>query len=343
MNYTITKHTNALHTIDITTTDGAKAVLTNAGASIVELWVPDKNGELGNVVLGYQDVEHYLNNTMVFGATIGRHAGRIDRAKIEVGGQMIQLPTNENDNLLHGGDGHFGTSIWQYTVEEVENAIAVRFTIASPDGANQFPGHVIATVTMTFAEDHSLRLDYDATTDAETVLNLTNHSYFNLSGHLSTQIDDHTLELHSDYYLQLADDSIPTYAKAVRNTDFDYNQEKLLAHIFTSEDAQATLVNGFDHPFHLIGAAPQIRLTEPHVGRMLEVETDYPVAVVYTGNSIDESVTLTNGEQAKKHSAICFETQLEPYSMRYQRTASTLQPNERYQYYTIFKFSTIEK
>lgn len=341
MHYTITNHTNSLHTITITNTSGAKIVLTNAGASICELWVPDKNGQLGNVVLGYQDVQQYLNNTMVFGATIGRHAGRIDRAQIQIDGNVIQLPTNENDNLLHGGEGHFGTTLWTYEVIEQQDAIAVRFTLDSPDGDNQFPGHVKTDVTMTFDENNRLRIDYAAETDQQTVLNLTNHSYFNLSGNLTAPIGDHTLQLHSDYYLQLAEDSIPTYGKAVRNTDFDYNQEKLLGHIFSSEDPQAKLVNGFDHPFHLIGAAPQIRLAEPHVGRVMEVETNYPMAVVYSGNSIDESVVLTNGDTAQKHSAICFETQLAPYSIRYKRFDATLKAQQQYSYYTTFTFSTL--
>lgn len=341
MQHTVTQHTNSLHTITITNTKGAKIVLTNAGASIVELWVPDKDGQLGNVVLGYQNVEQYLNNTMVFGATIGRHAGRIDRAQLQVENDTIQLPTNENDNLLHGGDGHFGTILWTYAVIEQEDAIAARFTLESPNGTNNFPGNVTTTVTMTFNENNQLRIDYDAHSDKDTVLNLTNHSYFNLSGNLTTPIGDHTLMLRSDYYLQLAEDSIPTYAKAVRNTDFDYNQEKLLGHIFNSEDPQAKRVNGFDHPFHLIGAAPQIRLTEPHVGRVMEVETNYPTAVVYSGNSIDESVVLTNGETAKKHSAICFETQLAPYSIRYKRFDAALKARQRYTYYTTFSFSTL--
>lgn len=341
MQYTIKQHTDSLHSITITNTSGAKIVLTNGGASIVELWVPDKNGQLGNVVLGYQDINQYLDNSMVFGATIGRHAGRIDRAQIELNDNIIQLPTNENDNLLHGGDGHFGTSLWAYDVIEQADAIAVRFTLDSLNGANNFPGNVSTSVTMTFDEHNRLRIDYDAQADQDTVLNLTNHSYFNLSGHLTAPIGDHTLELHSDYYLQLAEDSIPTYGKAVRNTDFDYNREKLLAHIFNSEDPQAKLVNGFDHPFHLIGEGPQIRLTEPHVGRVMEVETNYPMAVVYSGNSIDESVVLTSGETAKKHSAICFETQLAPYSIRYKRLDATLKAQQHYRYYTIFTFSNL--
>lgn len=340
MQYSIEHFTKNIDFITIQTASGSKLVLTNAGASIVELWVPNRAGEHDNVVLGYEEPDHYLDNTMVLGATIGRHAGRIDRAQIMADNKVIQLPTNEQDNLLHGGAEHFGTVLWDYTVEANLQAITVIFTMHSPAGHNDFPGNVDVNVTMTFTEQNELRIDYNGQSDAETVLNLTNHSYFNLSGATTSPIGDHTLVLHSDYYLQLAEDSIPTYAKAVRNTDFDYNQEKVIASIFNSQDPQAKLVDGFDHPFHLICSGPQIVLSEPHIGRCMEVETNYPYAVVYTANSLREDTLLRENTYAQKHTAICIETQLAPYSLRYKRFDAALGENEHYHYYTNFRFRT---
>ena len=338
MNYVVNAVTQDIHTITLNAKDGANIVLTNAGAAIVALWVPDKERQLGNVVLGYENIEQYLNNDMALGATIGRHAGRIEQAQICINGAQIQLPANEGPHLLHG---NFSSLLWNYEIIERADDISVVFTLHSDAGSDGFPGNVDVNVTMTFNEAHELRIDYDALSDAKTVLNLTNHSYFNLSGHPFQPIGDHLLEVKSDYYLELAEDSIPTYAKATRNSSFDFSEPQLLAHLFDKDDVQLTRGGGLDNPFHLLPQQPQIRLVEPHVGRVLTVETSYPFAVIYSGNNIDETAILTEHLQAKKQSAICFETQLAPYSHFKKRFDAELAANQRYHYTTNFRFTTL--
>ena len=326
--------------------NGMEVCITNFGARIVSIMTPDKNGKMTDVVLGFDNIDDYINVPSDFGATIGRYANRIGDGKITIDGKEIQLPQNNGSHCLHGGP-----TGWQYQVFKTNqlDAQTIKLTVESPDGDNNFPGNVVASVTYTLTEDNAIDIKYDATTDQKTVINMTNHSYFNLSGNPSVSGMDHILYLAGDSITPI-DSTFMTNGEmiAVAGTPFDFNTPKAISQDVTNfENEQIKFGKGFDHNWVLNtkGDIRQVaaKLTSPTTGITLEVYTDEPGIQLYTGNFLDGTVKGKNGVVYPQRASICLETQHYPDSPNKAHWPSViLEPGKTYTSYCIFKFGVVK-
>lgn len=321
---------------------GMEVCVTNFGGRIVSIMVPDKNGKMTDVVLGFDSIADYQNIPSDFGASIGRYANRINQGKITIDGQEIQLPQNNFGHCLHGGP-----TGWQYQVYEAsqKNDSTLVLTMNSADGDNNFPGNVTAHVTYTLTSDNAIDINYDATTDKTTVINMTNHSYFNLNGDPSKPATDNILYIASDSITPV-DSTFMTNGEmmAVAGTEFDFNTPTPIAPRVTQfENEQVKFGNGFDHNWVLKtkGDISQVtaKLTSPTTGITLEVYTDEPGIQVYTGNFLDGSVKGKKGIVYPQRASVCLETQHYPDSPNKPQWPSVLlKPGDTYHSRCIFKF-----
>ena len=326
--------------------NGMEVCITNFGARIVSIMTPDKNGKMTDVVLGFDNIDDYINVPSDFGATIGRYANRIGDGKITIDGKEIQLPQNNGSHCLHGGP-----TGWQYQVFKTNqlDAQTIKLTVESPDGDNNFPGNVVASVTYTLTEDNAIDIKYDATTDQKTVINMTNHSYFNLSGNPSVSGMDHILYLAGDSITPI-DSTFMTNGEmmAVAGTPFDFNTPKAISQDVTNfENEQIKFGKGFDHNWVLNtkGNIRQVaaKLTSPATGITLEVYTDEPGIQLYTGNFLDGTVKGKNGIVYPQRASICLETQHYPDSPNKAHWPSViLEPGKTYTSHCIFKFGVVK-
>lgn len=326
--------------------NGMEVCITNFGARIVSIMTPDKNGKMTDVVLGFDNIDDYINVPSDFGATIGRYANRIGDGKITIDGKEIQLPQNNGSHCLHGGP-----TGWQYQVFKTNqlNAQTIKLTVESPDGDNNFPGNVVASVTYTLTEDNAIDIKYDATTDQKTVINMTNHSYFNLTGNPSVSGMDHILYLAGDSITPI-DSTFMTNGEmmAVAGTPFDFNTPKAISQDVTNfENEQIKFGKGFDHNWVLNtkGDIRQVaaKLTSPATGITLEVYTDEPGIQLYTGNFLDGTVKGKNGIVYPQRASICLETQHYPDSPNKAHWPSViLEPGKTYTSHCIFKFGVVK-
>lgn len=326
--------------------NGMEVCITNFGARIVSIMTPDKNGKMTDVVLGFDNIDDYINVPSDFGATIGRYANRIGDGKITIDGKEIQLPKNNGSHCLHGGP-----TGWQYQVFKTNqlDAQTIKLTVESPDGDNNFPGNVVASVTYTLTEDNAIDIKYDATTDQKTVINMTNHSYFNLSGNPSVSGMDHILYLAGDSITPI-DSTFMTNGEmmAVAGTPFDFNTPKAISQDVTNfENEQIKFGKGFDHNWVLNtkGDIRQVaaKLTSPATGITLEVYTDEPGIQLYTGNFLDGTVKGKNGIVYPQRASICLETQHYPDSPNKAHWPSViLEPGKTYTSHCIFKFGVVK-
>ena len=326
--------------------NGMEVCITNFGARIVSIMVPDKNGNMQDVVLGFDNIDDYIQVPSDFGATIGRYANRIGQGKITIDGKEIQLPKNNYGHCLHGGP-----TGWQYQVFKATpiNEQAIKFTIESPDGDNNFPGNVVASVTYTLTEDNAIDIKYDATTDQKTIINMTNHSYFNLNGDPSVSSMDNILYLASDSITPV-DSTFMTSGEmmAVAGTPFDFNTPKAISQDVTNFDnEQIKFGKGFDHNWVLNtrGDINQVaaKLTSPVTGITLEVYTDEPGIQLYTGNFLDGTVKGKNGIAYPQRASVCLETQHYPDSPNKAHWPSViLEPGQTYTSHCIFKFGVVK-
>ena len=326
--------------------NGMEVCITNFGARIVSIMTPDKNGKMTDVVLGFDNIDDYINVPSDFGATIGRYANRIGDGKITIDGKEIQLPQNNGSHCLHGGP-----TGWQYQVFKTNqlDAQTIKLTVESPDGDNNFPGNVVASVTYTLTEDNAIDIKYDATTDQKTVINMTNHSYFNLSGNPSVSGMDHILYLAGDSITPI-DSTFMTNGEmmAVAGTPFDFNTPKAISQDVTNfENGQIKFGKGFDHNWVLNtkGDIRQVaaKLTSPTTGITLEVYTDEPGIQLYTGNFLDGTVKGKNGIVYPQRASICLETQHYPDSPNKAHWPSViLEPGKTYTSHCIFKFGVVK-
>jgi aldose 1-epimerase len=324
----------------LTNASGSQAKVITYGALLTELHVPDKDGKLGDVVLGFDDLKGYLTEHPYFGATIGRVTNRIAKAKFTLDGKEYTLAANNNGHSLHGGKKGFDKVVWK--AEPVKDAAAVKFTYVSPDGEEGYPGKLTAAVTYTLTDANEVRLDYTATTDKPTPVNLTNHSYFNLAGPASGDILGHELTLFADKYTPADKTFIPTGELApVKGTPFDFTTPtKIGAHI---EEAKGD-PSGYDLNYVVSGGdkspALAARVREPKTGRVMEVFTTEPGLQFYTGNFLDGTVKGKGGVAYKKHQAFCLEAQHYPDSVNQPKFPSIiLQPGKTYTQTTVYKFS----
>lgn len=326
--------------------NGMEVCVTNFGGRIVSVMVPDKDGAMKDVVLGMDSVQAYFpqNNLTDFGAAIGRYANRLNKGRIVVDGDTIQLPTNNFGHTLHGGPQG-----WQYKVYDAEqpNDSTLVLTIDSPDGDNNFPGNVKAQVTYTLLADNAIDIAYEATTDKTTVINMTNHSYFNLNGNPEQPITNNVLTINASRYTPV-DRTYMTTGEIldVAGTPMDFRMAKTVGQDIDQIDFdQIKNGNGYDHNWVLDTAGnisePAVMLYSPTTGIQLDVYTDEPGIQVYSGNFLDGTVKGKHGIVYQQRTGICLETQKYPDAPNKPEWPSAyLHPGEKYESHCIFKFST---
>lgn len=324
---------------------GMEVQLASYGARITSIKVPDRSGKFADVVLGYEKIEAYKTAVKkpFFGSILGRYAGRIAKGRFTLDDKTYQLACNNGPNHSHGGVVGFDKVEW--SAQPIENG--VRFTRLSPDGEEGYPGNLSAAVTYTLTEDNQLVIDYRATTDKPTPVNLSNHSYFNLAGEGSSTVLDHELMINADAMTLIDDTSLPTgEIAAVTGTPFDFRQPEKVGRDIDQAHPQLIKGKGYDHNFVLnkdrVGKLTQAAtLYEPASGRYLEVLTTEPGVQLYTANFLDGILIGKSGRPYLKRSALCLETQHFPNSPNQPNFPSTiLRPGEVYATQTIFRFST---
>jgi aldose 1-epimerase len=319
---------------------GTTANIIGYGASLQGLWVPDRRSKLSDVVLGFDDLKGYLGPHPHFGGTIGRFANRIANGKFTLDGRGYALALNDGANTLHGGREGFDRRVWRGEINKVTRAASVQFTYVSADGEEGFPGVLKATVVYTLTDEDELKIDYTATTDRATPVNLTNHSYFNLAG--SGDILSHVLELNATQYTPVDARLIPTGAIApVAGTPLDFTHPTAIG---ARIGQLARDPGGYDHNFVLDGEGGKLklaaRLSDPASGRLMEVWTTEPGIQFYTGNFLDGKIQGKGGVAYQKFAALCLETQHYPDSVNHPNFPTTiLRPGSAFHEQTILKFS----
>jgi aldose 1-epimerase len=330
--------------VDIYTLEegGLKARVMTYGARVVSLEVPDRSGKTADIVLGYDSFAPYTADPKsYFGSIVGRYGNRIAHATFTLDGKRYDLPANDGPNCLHGGTKGFDKLLWQG--HEIPNG--VELTLVSKDGDQGFPGTLTARVRYTL-EAHALKIEYFATTDKDTVLNLTNHSYFNLAGEGQGDILNHRLTIPADRYTPVDSVLIPTGELApVAGTPLDFRNATAIGARINDNNEQLHLGGGYDHNF-VVNGKPGVlreaaRVVEPTSGRVLTVETTQPGVQFYSGNFLDGTLHGKQGHVYRKHSGFCLETQHFPDSPNHPKFPTTeLKPGETYHGVTIFRFST---
>ncbi len=288
----------AVERISIMNDKGIKLSFLSLGCVIESFMVPNKNGHADNIVLKYNTVNDYITNKDYFGSIVGRTAGRISNAKFKLGSKTFELEKNEQNLNLHAGSAGLHFENWNVELIETADQVGVEFSFRSPDGHGGYPGNVDLKVTYLLDNENILHLTYEGTTDAPTILNMTNHTYFNLSGNLNKPVFDHKLKIDAEQFAPIQENGCPVGLLAgVDGTAFDFRSEKTVGQDIGANETQIMRGGGFDHPFILDKSIEtQIHLSHPESGRRLDVWTDQDAVVVYTANHLD-------------HKAICLETQ----------------------------------
>ncbi|MBE1556310.1 aldose epimerase family protein [Sporosarcina limicola] len=315
------------------------------GGIITEINVPDRKNNIENIVLSYKDYTDYEKNPEFLGAIIGRIAGRIKDATFVLEGKKHFLEANEGTHHIHGGLKGFHQVIWKVTPFQTDDTVGVKMTHTTPDGEGGYPGNVKVSVTYTLNNKNELILDYLAVTDKITVLTMTNHSYFNLSGNAAETIHSHHVTIDSNEFIELDRELFPTGKKInVVNTPFDFQNGRKLADVISSTSAQNLVADyGYDHYFILNHKKQEsIIVKDEKSGRRMTIKTNQPGVVMYTSNTLDEDLDLAEGT-ARPYLGVCFETQASPASLHYEDFPTViLKANETYNKQTVFSFG-IEK
>ncbi len=317
------------------------------GGAIMEICVPDRLGRITDVVAGYDSLRDYVLAPGYLGALVGRVCNRIAKGKFRLGVNEYQIYKNNNGNSLHGGKVGFSHKIWNAKAEDGEEPRLI-LSLVSPDGDENYPGTLTVTVTYTLLRSNALSIHYEATTDKKTVVNLTNHAYFNLGGFSSGKIFDHVLQIDADKYIPTDENLIPTgEIRSVIRTPFDFRSPKTIGEDFDLENPDMKLAGGFDHCLCFTGGeskTPVLRIEayEPNSGRLMQVYTNQPAVQFYTGNFMWEiEAPLKGGYPASVQSAFCLETQKMPDAINHSNFNDiVLNPDEKYDYTTIYQFST---
>ena len=345
--YGTTADGKAVDEYTLTNTNGAEVKIITYGGIITSLRVPDRNGNLGNVVLGFDKLGDYETKNPYFGALIGRYGNRIANAKFTLDGKDYTLADNNGPNTLHGGVKGFDKVVW--TAKEVpsDSDVGLELSYLSPDGEEGYPGNLSVTVVYTLTADNGIRIEYTATTDKATVVNLTHHSYFNLGGNGSGPIYDEVLQVNADKYTPVDATLIPTGELAdVTGTPFDFRNPKSIGSGIRSGDEQIVLGRGYDHNFVLNRADNSVLekaafLYDPATGRGMEIWTTEPGLQFYTGNFLDGTLVGSSGGMYRQGEGLCLETQHFPDSPNQPDIPSTdLQPGDTYHTTTVYKFTT---
>jgi len=323
---------------------GMQAAITNYGGVVVSLLTPDRNGHVDDVVLGFDNLDGYVRPGAYFGALIGRYGNRIGHAQFSLNGVTYHLAKNNGDNSLHGGKVGFDKRVWKAR-DVSKRSPALELTYLSKDGEESYPGNLSVTVVYTLTDKNELKMDYRATTDKTTVVNLTNHSYFNLAGQGRGDILNHRVTLHADKFTPVDAGLIPTgELRPVSGTPFDFRNATAIGARIEQNDEQLKLGKGYDHNWALNGygkaAALAARVEEPSTGRVLEVLTDQPGVQFYTGNFLDGTVNGKAGKPIMHRSGFCLETQHFPDSPNKPEFPTTeLRPGHTFESTTVYRFS----
>jgi len=325
---------------------GVEAKITNYGGIVVSLKVPDRNGKFDDVVLGYDNLDGYLkNNSPYMGALIGRYANRIAKGTFKLNGTEYHLAVNNGANHLHGGLKGFDKVVWTAAPLRVANGAALKLTYVSKDGEENYPGKLTATVIYTLTDANELRIDYSATTDKRTIVNLTSHSYFNLAGQGNGDILKHQLFINANRFTPTDAGAIPTgELRSVSGTPFDFMTATEIGARIEQDEQQLKFGNGYDHNFVLNKQGKRLTLAasvyELTTGRAMQVSTTEPGLQFYSGNFLDGSITGKEGKVYQRRYGFCLEAQHYPDSPNHPEFPSVvLNPGQRYTQTTIYKFS----
>lgn len=339
----VTPEGEEVQLFSLTNDQGMEVRITNYGGIISALTVPDRDGNPGDVVLGHETLEGYLNRSRYFGALIGRYANRIAHGRFCLHGIAYTLAKNNGENHLHGGLKGLDKVVWSAREIPAPDVVGLQLTYLSKDGEEGYPGNFETSVTYLLTNENELRIDYHATTDQSTIVNLTNHSYFNLA--CGGTVLDHQLTIHADNFTPVNKCLIPTgEIRSVKDTTMDFTCPTAIGARIGDHDEQLCFAGGYDHNFVLRTGGELFRkaatVYEPATGRLLEVSTTQLGMQFYSGNFLDGSIVGKYGRAYVKHSGCCFEPQHFPDSPNQPNFPSTvLEPGEDYQHTTWFKFS----
>ncbi|MBD5516821.1 MAG: galactose mutarotase [Lachnospiraceae bacterium] len=319
---------------------GMQAKIINFGANLISLLVPDRNGNLEDVVLGYDKLEDYYGNGSFFGATVGPSANRIAGACFEIDGQRYQIDANDGENNLHSHiEEGYHKRVWDVT--ETENGLVL--SVEGKDGEMGFPGNKKVTVTFSLSDDNALKLSYHVTSDANTIVNMTNHTYFNLAGHKAGRIEDHLLKINASHYTPVVPGAIPTGKIApVEGTPMDFTKMKPIGQDINADCEQLKIGQGYDHNFVIDGADGTLReiaeAEDPKSGRKMKVFTDLPGVQFYAGNCIGEETGKENTAYGPRK-GFCLETQFYPDNIHHPNfPQAVFGPGKDYDSVTIYQF-----
>ncbi|MBD5475789.1 MAG: galactose mutarotase [Lachnospiraceae bacterium] len=319
---------------------GMQAKIINFGANLISLLVPDQNGNLEDIVLGYDKLEDYYGNNSFFGATVGPSANRIAGACFEIDGQRYQIDANDGENNLHSHiEEGYHKRVWDVT--ETENGLVL--SLEGKDGEMGFPGNKKVTVTFSLSDDNALKLSYHVTADANTIVNMTNHTYFNLAGHKAGRIEDHLLKINASHYTPVVPGAIPTGKIApVEGTPMDFTKMKPIGQDINADCEQLKIGQGYDHNFVIDGADGTLReiaeAEDPKSGRKMKVFTDLPGVQFYAGNCIGEETGKENTAYGPRK-GFCLETQFYPDNIHHPNfPQAVFGPGKDYDSVTIYQF-----
>ncbi|HEY6802491.1 MAG TPA: aldose epimerase family protein [Pyrinomonadaceae bacterium] len=322
---------------------GFEVSITNYGGAITSIKAPDRNGNFADVVLGYDTLDEYVKNPRYFGCLIGRHGNRIALGRFTLNGETYQLAQNNGANHLHGGPHGFDKRVWSAHAEESGAEVVLQLSYLSKDGEENYPGDLLAKVNYALTPNNELRIEYLATTDKDTIVNLTNHSYFNLAG--GGDILGHQLQINAGSFTPVTKDLIPTgEIREVRDTPMDFTAAKAIGADINTPYDQLGFTGGYDHNFVLDGSKMKLaaELFEPKSGRRLRVHTTEPGLQFYSGNFLDGSLKGKGGVVYEKYAGLCLETQHFPDTPNHENFPTTvLRVGQKYEHVTVFEFSTV--
>ena len=335
-----------VHEFRLINEQGMEVSIIEYGAAIRDLVVPDKTGKKDNVSLGFDSLDDYVHQSPYFGCIAGRYANRIANGKFTLDGKDYQLATNNGPNHLHGGENGFDKRVWHG--EPLAEGIGVTFSYRSLDGDEGYPGNLDCTVVYSLSEDNKLTIDIQAITDKPTVVNLTNHAYFNLAGEGDSTILDHLLTLPGTTFVATDNTNVPTHLQPVAGTPFDFRNATVVGARIGTDHPQLVAGNGYDHTWVVApgkeGLAHAATLYDPDSGRVLKLFTNQPGVQLYTGNYLDGSLTGSGGKPYPRRSGLCLEPQFYPDSPNHQGEdgwqSCVLRPGETYHHQSVYEFST---
>lgn len=328
--------------ISLKNSNKTEVKLMSYGASIVELLTPDREGKVENIVLTYENMEDYIKNNPHFGVTVGRTSGRIGGGSFKLNGKEYTLDKNTGSNHIHGGPSGFSLRNWDYKIIEMGNRASVEFTYASGDMEEGYPGKLEAKVIYTLTEDNDFIIEYQAVSDRDTLCNLTNHSYFNLSGNYKRKVTEQYLKVKAGSFLETDSNLVPTgKLLEVKDTPMDFNTSKLIGRDIEKDYGPLRIANGYDQPWLLSGKENQVEIYDGQSGRKMTISTTYPCVVIYTYNFANNE-RLKYGKTGSKYDGICFETQYEPDGINHEGlNTAILSAGSTYSERTAFKLEVL--